>query len=149
MKVVCTLTREQATLYKAVVDEEMRRIEVADGIERRGRVLALLMFTKQICNHPAQFLSESGPLPKRSGKLARVTEMLEEAIAEGDRALVFTQFRGMVPFSDTDDHLGQLQDGHPRVLRGVVHEPSSCRHVQNGQSLRTTDRPRLASSRRR
>lgn len=81
MKVVCTLTREQATLYKAVVDEELRRIESSDGIERRGRVLALLMFTKQICNHPAQYLGESGPLPKRSGKLARTTEMLEEAVA--------------------------------------------------------------------
>ncbi|MEY4544616.1 MAG: polymerase-associated protein RapA [Pseudomonadota bacterium] len=95
MKVICTLTREQATLYKAVVDEELRRIESSDGIERRGRVLALLMFTKQICNHPAQYLGESGPLPKRSGKLARTTEMLEEAVASGDKALVFTQFREM------------------------------------------------------
>jgi SNF2 family DNA or RNA helicase len=95
MKVVCTLTREQATLYKAVVDEELRRIESSDGIERRGRVLALLMFTKQICNHPAQYLGESGPLPSRSGKLARTTEMLEEAVAAGDKALVFTQFREM------------------------------------------------------
>ncbi len=95
MKVVCTLTREQATLYKAVVDEELRRIESSDGIERRGRVLALLTFTKQICNHPAQYLGESGPLPKRSGKLARTTEMLEEALAAGDKALVFTQFREM------------------------------------------------------
>ena len=31
MKVVCTLTREQATLYQAVVDEELRRIEGAGG----------------------------------------------------------------------------------------------------------------------
>lgn len=95
MKVVCTLTREQATLYKAVVDEELRRIESSDGIARRGRVLALLMFTKQICNHPAQYLGESGPLPKRSGKLARTAEMLEEAVSAGDKALVFTQFREM------------------------------------------------------
>jgi hypothetical protein len=95
MKVVCTLTREQATLYKAVVDEELRRIESSEGIERRGRVLALLTYTKQICNHPAQYLGESGPLPKRSGKLARATEMLEEAVAAGDKALVFTQFREM------------------------------------------------------
>lgn len=92
MKVVCTLTREQATLYKAVVDEELRRIESSEGIERCGRVLALLMFTKQICNHPAQYLGESGPQTKRSGKLARTTEMLEEAVAAGDKALVFTQF---------------------------------------------------------
>jgi superfamily II DNA or RNA helicase len=95
MKVFCTLTREQATLYKAVVDEELRRIASAEGMERRGRVLALLTFTKQICNHPAQYLSEQGPLPGRSGKLARLTEMLEEALAAGDKALVFTQFREM------------------------------------------------------
>ncbi|MDP3276926.1 MAG: DEAD/DEAH box helicase [Deltaproteobacteria bacterium] len=93
--VVCTLTREQATLYKAVVDEELRRIESSDGITRRGRVLALLMSTKQICNHPAHYLGERGPLAKRSGKLARMTEMLEEAMAAGDKALVFTQFREM------------------------------------------------------
>jgi hypothetical protein len=95
MKVICTLTREQATLYQAVVDEELRRIADTDGIARRGRVLALLMFLKQICNHPAQYLSDAGPLAKRSGKLARVTEMLEEAVAAGDKALVFTQFREM------------------------------------------------------
>jgi superfamily II DNA or RNA helicase len=95
MKVVCSLTREQATLYKAVVDEELRRIEAAEGIERRGRVLALLTFTKQICNHPAQYLGDAGPLPQRSGKLDRITEMLEEALAAGDKALVFTQFREM------------------------------------------------------
>jgi superfamily II DNA or RNA helicase len=95
MNVVCTLTREQATLYKAVVDEEMRRIESADGIERRGRVLALLSYLKQICNHPAQYLSERAPLAQRSGKLARLSEMLEEALAAGDKALVFTQFREM------------------------------------------------------
>jgi superfamily II DNA or RNA helicase len=99
MKVVCTLTREQATLYQAAVDEEMQRIEAAQGIERRGRVLALLMALKQICNHPAQYLGEAGPLPRRSGKLTRMTEMLEEVMgamsAVSDRALVFTQFREM------------------------------------------------------
>ena len=95
MKVVCTLTREQASLYKAVVDEELRRIEQADGMERRGRVLALLTYSKQICNHPAHYLAERGPLAQRSGKLARLTEMLEEALAAGDKALVFTQFREM------------------------------------------------------
>jgi hypothetical protein len=94
MKVICTLTREQVSLYQAVVDDELRRIEDADGIERRGRVLALLLFLKQICNHPAHYLSESGPLANRSGKLTRLTEMLEEAIASGDKALVFTSDSG-------------------------------------------------------
>jgi len=95
MKVVCTLSREQATLYKAVVDEELRRIASTEGMERRGRVLALLTATKQICDHPALYLSESGPLAQRSGKLERLTEMLEEALAAGDKALIFTQYREM------------------------------------------------------
>jgi SNF2 family DNA or RNA helicase len=95
MNVVCTLTREQASLYRAVVDEELRRIDDSSGMERRGRVLALLTATKQICNHPAQYLSERAPLVDRSGKLARITEMLEEALIVNDKALVFTQFRAM------------------------------------------------------
>jgi hypothetical protein len=95
MKTVCSLTREQATLYRAVVDDAMRTIKESEGIQRKGRVLALITALKQICNHPAQYLGESAPLGGRSGKLARLGEMLEEVLAVGDRALVFTQFREM------------------------------------------------------
>ena len=37
-------------------------------------------------------MGEPSPLDKRSGKLARLTEMLEEIIQVDERALVFTQF---------------------------------------------------------
>jgi SNF2 family DNA or RNA helicase len=82
-------------LYQAALDEALAKIEDADGISRRGQVLALLTALKQICNHPAQYLGEPGPLPGRSGKLQRIVEMLEEVLAGGDRALVFTQYREM------------------------------------------------------
>jgi SNF2 family DNA or RNA helicase len=96
MKVYCPLTREQATLYEAVVRDALARIEKAeDPMARRGQVLGLLVKLKQICNHPAQFLSDRSALPGRSGKLQRLEEMLEEALAEGDRALIFTQFAEM------------------------------------------------------
>ncbi len=95
MKVICSLTREQASLYQAAMDAAFEKIEAADGIERRGQVLALLTALKQICNHPAQYLHEAGPLTGRSGKLQRIVEMLEEVVASGDRALVFTQYREM------------------------------------------------------
>lgn len=95
MKVICSLTREQASLYQAALDETLRKIEGAEGIERRGLVLSLITALKQICNHPAQYLGEAGPLPGRSGKLQRCMEMLEEVVAAGDRALVFTQYREM------------------------------------------------------
>ncbi|MGH3907092.1 MAG: DEAD/DEAH box helicase, partial [Pseudonocardiaceae bacterium] len=103
----CTLTREQATLYQATVaallgDTDSGDTDLGEGIERRGRVLKLLTALKQICNHPAQYLGEPGPLRGRSGKLARATELLAEIVASGERALVFTQYRAM----------GELLAGH-------------------------------------
>jgi SNF2 family DNA or RNA helicase len=95
MKEFCTLTREQATLYQAVVDDMLDRIDEAEGIERRGLVLATMMKLKQVCNHPAHFLSDGSSLTGRSGKLTRLVEVLDEAMAEGDRSLVFTQFTEM------------------------------------------------------
>ena len=58
-------------------------------------MLATLVKLKQVCNHPAQFLDDNSAIAGRSGKLARLTEMLEEALSAGDRALVFTQFAEM------------------------------------------------------
>jgi SNF2 family DNA or RNA helicase len=95
MKEFCVLTREQATLYQAVVDDMLSRIDEAEGMERRGLVLATMMKLKQVCNHPAHFLADGSSLPGRSGKLTRLVELLGEAMAEGDRSLVFTQFTEM------------------------------------------------------
>lgn len=95
IKVYCHLTREQATLYEAVVQDMLQKIEVAEGIERKGLVLATLAKLKQVCNHPAQFLGDGSPLAGRSGKMARLQEMLEEVLAAGEKALIFTQFAVM------------------------------------------------------
>jgi len=92
MRVDCHLTREQATLYQAVVDEMLQKARRAAGIERSGIILAALMKLKQVCNHPAHLLKDRSSLEGRSGKLARLEEILSEALAEGDRALCFTQF---------------------------------------------------------
>lgn len=88
----CVLTREQAVLYQAVVDDMIEAAEQADGIERRGVVLAGLTKLKQVCNHPALLLGDGSELPGRSGKLARVEELVEEILDSGDRALAFTQY---------------------------------------------------------
>jgi hypothetical protein len=95
MKVFCNLTKEQASLYAAVVDEAARVLEGADGIQRKGVILGVLSKLKQVCNHPAQFLADNSPVPGRSGKLARLTEMVEELLQVKDRALIFTQFAEM------------------------------------------------------
>ncbi|MBX3355881.1 MAG: DEAD/DEAH box helicase [Phycisphaeraceae bacterium] len=164
------LTSEQATLYDAVVEDMLKRVDRAEGIRRRGLVLSALVKLKQICNHPAHYLREgiaakddadeigsegiavddealaggaavpaspeaSGrnastprsaadapaapvapsegheagnglvtngavvrgalPMSARSGKSTRLVQMLDELLAAGDRALIFTQYRQM------------------------------------------------------
>jgi superfamily II DNA or RNA helicase len=112
LTVTCQLTREQATLYQAAVDDTFAQ-DLGEGIERRGRILKLLGELKQICNHPAQFLGERGPLPGRSGKLARTVELLTEVVDAGDRALVFTQYRRM----------GELLASHLAAALGLPEVP--------------------------
>jgi len=92
MKTFCNLTREQASLYQAVVDEMLEKIEESEGIERKGLVLSTLMKLKQVCNHPAHLLQDGSKLENRSGKLARLEELLEEILATNERVLCFTQF---------------------------------------------------------
>jgi SNF2 family DNA or RNA helicase len=100
-KAYCTLTEEQATLYEAVVQDVIKQIEEEEGMKRRGLVLSMMMQLKQICNHPVQYLHQSSKvgaevsLDNRSGKLERLGELLEEVLAENDRALIFTQFAEM------------------------------------------------------
>ncbi|MBL8757935.1 MAG: ATP-dependent helicase, partial [Phycisphaerae bacterium] len=114
----CYLTPEQATLYERTVREMLSAAEHAEGIQRRGVILAGLVKLKQICNHPKQFLKDADrplapvdgsegdaddatPLPRelaeprRSGKCVRLVQMLDEVLAGGGQALVFTQFRQM------------------------------------------------------
>ena len=114
MKIPCTLTEEQATLYQAVVKESLERVEEAERegesqFSRQGAVLKALLRLKQICNHPAQYLSDGSALPGRSGKLERLTEMLEEVLDVEDRALIFTQFAEM----------GQMLHTYLQTLFGV------------------------------
>ncbi|RMH26492.1 MAG: DEAD/DEAH box helicase [Planctomycetota bacterium] len=99
-KVWAHLTPEQAALYERAVERMLREVEDADGMRRRGVVLATLIRLKQICNHPAQALREPASMPRaldpgRSGKCQRLMEMLDEVLAEGQQALLFTQFRQM------------------------------------------------------
>lgn len=92
-KMFCNLTPEQASLYAAVVKDVEEQLEEAEGIQRRGLILATLMKLKQVCNHPAQFLQDGSAFTgERSHKLKRLGEMVEEVIESGESLLVFTQF---------------------------------------------------------
>jgi SNF2 family DNA or RNA helicase len=140
-KVYCGLTREQATLYQAVVEDLDATLDDGPGIRRQGQVLAALAKLKQVCNHPAQFLKERGPLPRRSGKLTRFAEMMQNVLAIGDRALVFTQFveMGELLRAHLQDCFGQevlfLHGGIPMDKRQLM--------VQRFQDTAAADAPRI------
>ncbi|MEJ8632492.1 DEAD/DEAH box helicase [Streptomyces sp. MS2.AVA.5] len=88
-----SLTKEQASLYEALVRESLAAIGEADGMARRGLVMKLLTGLKQVCNHPAQYLKEkNAKLVGRSGKLELLDELLDAIVAEDGSVLVFTQY---------------------------------------------------------
>ncbi|MBO0697350.1 MAG: DEAD/DEAH box helicase [Zavarzinella sp.] len=89
----CTLSKHQAALYQHAVDDLAEQLRTADGISRRGIVLAQLMRLKQICNHPAQATGTNDYAADRSGKFRRLAEISEEIASRQEKVLVFTQFR--------------------------------------------------------
>jgi SNF2 family DNA or RNA helicase len=137
MKVYTTLSREQAALYQARVEQMEQDLAKSTGIERRGKILALLTHLKQICNHPSQFLRQWEPFAGRSGKLDRLSEMLEEVVENGERALVFTQFKEMgdrlqahlesrLGFVPPFLHGGSSRDQRDAMVRSFQEDPLSA-----------------------
>ncbi len=93
MKVFCGLTPAQAKLYQLNANTLAKDLEAADGIQRRGLVLAYLTRFKQICNHPDQLTKSGNYDSSSSAKFTRLAELCEEIASRGEKALIFTQFR--------------------------------------------------------
>ena len=102
------LSKKQTVLYRSVVSELENSLANADGIQRKGLVLAAISKLKQICNHPDQYLGQTSFIPKESGKFQLLEELCETIFEKRERILVFTQFREMTePLS--------------RFLKGIFH----------------------------
>jgi non-specific serine/threonine protein kinase len=93
VKAFCQLSRQQAALYQQAVKELAEQLDDAEGIKRKGLVLAFLMRFKQICNHPSQWLGDGAWAEEDSGKWARLRDIAEVIAARQEKVLVFTQFR--------------------------------------------------------
>ena len=123
IKVYCPLTKEQAQLYAAVGKAAERKLAKTAGIQRKGIILATFSKLKQICNHPLQYLKDRSKITGRSGKLNRLTEMLEEILEAKERVLIFSQFTGMGEILKTyiQENFGQavffLHGGTPKSQR--------------------------------
>ena len=116
VKAFCQLSRKQAALYQQAVKELAETIENAEGIQRKGAVLAFLTRFKQICNHPSQWLGDNAWAERDSGKWARLRELCEVIAAKQEKALIFTQFREVT--APLAAFLGELFGRPGLVLHG-------------------------------
>jgi SNF2 family DNA or RNA helicase len=131
-KQYCNLTREQVTLYEAVLRDVETRLEDAEGMARRGSILDTLVKLKQVCNHPRQLLGDNSSIAGRSGKLARLEELLDEIIPAGDRVLVFSQFAEMGTI--IQQHVQETYGLETPMLHGGVSRKNRDRMVERFQN---------------
>lgn len=101
IKEYVTLSKKQVMLYNNLLKEIESKLKDAEGIGRKGLVLASIIKIKQICNHPDQFLGQSQYKCDYSGKFERLKEICETIYEKRERVLVFTQFKEITePISD-------------------------------------------------
>lgn len=91
----CSLTPEQAAIYESLVQSVMEQIETSEGIERKGLVLKMMTALKQICNHPVHYLKKGEARPDQSGKAQLMLSLLDNVLVNGEKTLIFTQYKEM------------------------------------------------------
>jgi len=89
----CAMTPEQIGMYQALLDALVTGSALEAGEKpRQGQILAAITALKQICNHPSAYQRDDKPLAGRSGKLARLEEIVDSVFSADERLLVFTHF---------------------------------------------------------
>ncbi|NBJ13042.1 ATP-dependent helicase [Microvirga sp. SYSU G3D207] len=136
VKALCLLSRKQAALYARTVADLTEALQDAEGIRRKGIVLATLMRLKQICNHPSQWLNDGKWAEADSGKWARLREIAEVVAARQEKMLVFTQFREMT--APLAAYLGRIFGRPGLILHGdtaVKHRRALVRTFQEDETV--------------
>ena len=122
----CSLTKEQAALYQNLTNDLLEMVESAEGINRRGLILKLLLVLKQVCNHPAQYLKNNNHNPELSGKMMMFLQLLETIYENNEKVIIFSQYREMGEILRTviHHHFGkkalQLHGGNSRKERDAM-----------------------------
>jgi superfamily II DNA or RNA helicase len=118
----------QQALYREVLEESKRK--VYDSIEKLGfnksriSILSALMKLRQVCCDPRLLKLPPGTALPPSAKLERFSELVDELVREGHRALVFSQFTEMLEILTTQADEKQLKylylDGRTKDRMGKV-----------------------------
>jgi len=134
MKVHAALAPKQIVLYRSLVEELKSTLDEAEGIQRRGLVLAYLMKFKQVCNHPDQYNGAGDFAEADSGKFACLRDICATIMAKHERVLVFSQFREMA--APLDHFLAQVFGHRGLVFHGGLNEKKRHELVSEFQNTR-------------
>src|SRR5262249_35003754 len=126
----CELEAEQAALYREVLEESRRKIyQSIDKVgfaRSRVSILAALMRLRQVCCDPRLLKLPLGSSLPGSAKLERFGELVRDIVAEGHRALVFSQFTQMLElltrYADERELRYSYLDGRTRDRMARVDE---------------------------
>ena len=92
------MEEEQQKIYMSYMQnarsEMMQEINVNGFEKSQIKILALLMRLRQICCHPALFLSD---YKAESSKLNQCIEVIKDAVDSGHKILLFSSYTGMFP----------------------------------------------------
>ncbi|MGH4038152.1 MAG: SNF2-related protein [Sphaerochaeta sp.] len=97
------LSTKQITLYRRLIKSVTEKLDNkdSDAISTKGLVLSTILKSKQICNHPSQFLKSEEFKEVDSGKFLALKQLVEIIKEKHERMLVFTQYRTMInPLTD-------------------------------------------------
>ena len=92
----CPMTKAQQDAYAAIRAAGHARVLEALGARRTMEVLEHLLRLRQAACHPALLPGQDDRSVAASGKLSLLVEQLELVLAEGHKALVFSQWTGML-----------------------------------------------------
>lgn len=126
------LSKKQVVLYRRIVEDMEHKIRSAEGIERQGLVLATITKLKQVCNHPDQYLGQSGYSLTESGKFALLKELCETIYEKRERVLIFTQYKEITGV--LADFLEKVFHRKGRVIHGGVSSAKRGKIVEEFQS---------------
>lgn len=137
--VFAQLTKEQAALYASVVKEMMPEIEEAEqsgddsgAMQKRGRIFKLMTALKQIGNHPFQFLKKGKKEAELSGKTQLLLNLLDTIYENGEKVLIFTQYKEMGKLLSTI--ISEIHNFTPLLLHGGVSRKKRDKMVEDFQT---------------
>lgn len=93
----CELTDDQKRLYLGYLERiqgETRQVLEEEGLQKgRIKILAGLTRLRQLCCHPSLFIEN---YEGDSGKLSELLDLVDTALENGQRMLIFSQFSSML-----------------------------------------------------